>query len=81
VFELVLGCLTVGWLCITVETYILGLVMIAHDYADYKRGSSNYASLKHSNDCRDLKVTHRGCCSSARLAGSMCFGDTVGLGS
>lgn len=55
--------------------------MIAHDYADSKRGSSNYASLKHNNDCRDIKVTHRGCCSSAWLIGSMRFGDTVGLGS
>lgn len=79
--ELVLGCLTVGWLCITIETYISAPVMIAHDYADAKRRSSNYASLKHNNDCRDIKVTHRGRCCSALLAGSMHFSDTVGLGS
>lgn len=81
VCELVLGCLAVGWLCRTAETCILAPVRIAHGYADSRRGSSNYASLKHSNDYRDIKVTRWGRCSSAQLTGSMHFSDKVGLGS
>lgn len=34
-------------------------VIIVHDYADSERVGSNYASLKHDQDGRDVKVRFR----------------------